>query len=50
MQAIRYDIIDSQTQQVIATRKTRNAATMFADRKDSAYGAVRYIVKPIWSN
>lgn len=47
---VRYDIIDSQSKKVIASRKTRTAATNFADRKDLEYGAVRYLVKAIWSN
>jgi len=49
MSAVRYDIIDIKTKLVIASRKTRSAATKFADRKDLEYGAVRYIVQPIWA-
>lgn len=45
----RYDIIDIQTGTVIASRKKRLDATRLADKKDQEYGAVRYIVKPIWS-
>lgn len=48
--ADRYDIIDSQTKQVVGSFKSRNRATSFADRKDLQYGAVRYIVKPIWAD
>lgn len=40
-----YQIIDIQTKQVIATRATRIAARRLADRKDQAYGAIRYIVR-----
>lgn len=47
--AIRYDILDNKTGLVIASRKTRSAATKFADRKDLEYGAVRYIVSPVWA-
>lgn len=40
-----YQVIDIQTKQVIATKKTRIAARRLADRKDLAYGAIRYIVR-----
>ena len=43
-----YEVIDSQTAKVVDTFKTRDRAYRAADRKDAAYGAVRYIVKPIW--
>ena len=45
----RYDIIDIQTGSVVASRKKRLDATRLADKKDLEYGAVRYVVKPIWS-
>lgn len=47
---IRYDIIDTRTQQVVASRLTRKRASTKADQLDNAYGAVRYIVKAIWAN
>lgn len=47
---VRFDIIDVQTQQVIASRLTRKRATTKADQLDNAYGAVRYVVKAIWAN
>lgn len=46
---IRYDVIDIQTQKVVKSCKTRNGATRAADNRDNAYGAVRYIVKPVYS-
>lgn len=45
---IRYDLIDSRTGETVASYKSRSRATAAADRKDLAYGAVRYIVCPIW--
>lgn len=47
---IRYDLIDSKTGGVIKSYKNREVATRAADRKDLAYGAVRYIVQPVWAN
>lgn len=43
-----YEVIDSQTTKVVDSFKTRDRAYRAADRKDAAYGAVRYIVRPIW--
>lgn len=48
--ATTYQLIDIQTQKVIKTYASRDAATKAADSKDRAYGAVRYIVKPIFDN
>lgn len=47
---IRFDIIDIQTNKVVATAKTRASANRMADRRDLAYGAIRYTVKAIWSD
>jgi hypothetical protein len=48
MEAItmRYQIIDTQTKQVIGTYSSRVRASRKADRMDLAYGAIRYMVKP----
>lgn len=45
---IHYTVTDCQTGKVIGTYKTLAVAMRVADRKDLAYGAVRYIVTPIW--
>lgn len=47
--ADRYDVIDKQTKQVVGSYKSRHSARRSADRRDTAYGACRYIVKPIWA-
>lgn len=47
--ATRYDLIDIQTGIVVKSFPTKKAARSAADRKDAAYGAIRYIVKPIWA-
>jgi hypothetical protein len=46
---IRYDIIDRHTQQVVGSAKTRVAASRSADKRDLAYGAYRYSVRPIYA-
>lgn len=43
-----YQIIDNQTKEIIGTYKTRKRATTRADKLDIKYGAIRYIVKPIF--
>jgi hypothetical protein len=48
MKPIRYDIIDMRTQAIVATVKTRANATRTCDRRDAAYGAVRYVARPVW--
>lgn len=48
MRTSRYDVIDVQTQKVVGSFKNSHRAHRFADRKDMEYGAVRYVVKPIW--
>jgi len=45
---IRYDVSDAHTGAVIGSFKSRRRATAFADKRDLAYGAVRYRVRPIW--
>lgn len=46
--ATTYQVIDNQTQQVVYTTDNRKRAYNKADRLDRNYGAIRYIVKPIW--
>jgi len=48
MSATRYDVIDIKTQKVVGTYATRVRARRAADKKDLAYGAIRYIVKAIY--
>jgi hypothetical protein len=45
---IRYDLIDSRTGQLVRSYSTRAAASRAADKRDLAYGAVRYLVQPVW--
>jgi hypothetical protein len=45
-----YDLIDSQTGKLIKSYASRSAATRAADAKDLAYGAVRFIVQPVWES
>ena len=40
-----YQVIDSQTKTIIATCETAKKARALRDRKDAAYGAVRYVVR-----
>lgn len=47
--AIRYDIIDIQTKKVVSSHATRAVAKATANRKDIAYGAIRFIVKPVYA-
>lgn len=47
--ADRYDVVDAQTSKVVASYKNRTAAYNYADRRDNAYGAVRYCVRPVWN-
>lgn len=49
MTTTRYDLIDSRTSQVVGSFQSRNRAYAAADRRDNAFGAVRFIVRPIWS-
>jgi hypothetical protein len=46
--AIRYDIIDNHTKQVVGTAKTHRAASRSVDRRDNAYGSYRYSVRTIY--
>ena len=47
--ADRYEVVDVQTQRVAATYKNRDKAYDYADRRDNTYGAVRFVVKPVWN-
>jgi hypothetical protein len=46
--ADRYEVVDVQNQQVVANYRNRDQAYRYADRRDAAYGAVRYVVRPVW--
>lgn len=48
---IAYNVTDIKTNKVIKSYPEGKgyAAMNFADKKDSAYGAVRYIVVNVWS-
>jgi hypothetical protein len=46
----RYDLIDCQTGKTVKSYTNRDAATRAADAKDMAYGAVRFIVQPVWTD
>lgn len=46
--AICYQVVDIQTKEVVKECKTRNGATRAADNRDRIYGAVRYIVRPVY--
>lgn len=46
--ATRYELIDSRTGAVIGTYRSRTRAYARADRMDAEYGAVRYVVRPVW--
>lgn len=47
--AIRYDIIDIQTQKVVSSHVTRAVAKATANRKDIAHGAIRHVVKAVYA-
>lgn len=47
--AERYDVVDCQTRKAIGSFKNRARARAMADRKDMEYGAVRYVVRPVWA-
>lgn len=47
---IQYKLRDSHTGQVVKSYANRDAATRAADRKDAQYGAVRFIVEPVWED
>ena len=44
---IQYQVVDVQTKNVIATKDNSQAARRLADKRDSQYGAVRYIVRQV---
>ncbi len=49
--AVRYEVVDSRTGSVVKIYKPeqRRAAYRMVDKRDAAYGAVRYGVRIIWS-
>lgn len=47
-QPISYQVLDIQTGYAVKTCKTRNGATRAADIRDKNYGAVRFVVKPVY--
>jgi hypothetical protein len=47
--ASRYEVTDVQTQKVVAAYTNRDRAYNYADRRDNEYGAVRYVVRPVWN-
>jgi hypothetical protein len=47
--ADRYDVVDVQSQKVVASYQNRNRAYGYADHRDNEYGAVRYVVRPVWN-
>lgn len=51
MKAVAYEVVDNQTRKVVGTFKPANRvrARRMADRKDMEYGAIRYIVRPVWA-
>ena len=51
MENTTYQLIDTKTQKVIATYSyaQRNRARARRDKLDLQYGAIRYIVKPIFN-
>lgn len=50
-ETIGYEVVDIQTKAVVKSygQDKRQAARNFANKKDLAYGAIRYVVKPIYS-
>ena len=49
MESTTYQVIDTKTQQVLSTHKDRIQARRKRDRLDMQYGAVRYVVKPVFA-
>lgn len=49
-EVIGYEVVDNQTKAVIKTYSGDQGrkARAFANKKDLAYGAVRYIVRIVW--
>lgn len=45
-----WQIVDSHTKAVVAECATRKGASRSADRRDNAYGAYRYVVRPVYSS
>jgi hypothetical protein len=47
MTKITHEVVDGRTGKVLRQFTSSRAAYRYADRKDAAFGAVRYIVRPI---
>ena len=47
--ADRYEVVDVQSDKVVANYRNRDQAYRYADRRDSQYGAVRFVVRPVWN-
>lgn len=45
-----FEIIDTHTGKVVATRNTRSGATRTKDNLDEKYGAVRYVSRPVYAD
>jgi len=48
-QPTRWDIVDNRTGAVVGSAKSRNRAHRSADKRDLAYGAIRYSVRAIYT-
>lgn len=46
--AAKYEVVDNQTSRVVASYTSRRRAQARADKMDLQYGAVRYVVRPVW--
>lgn len=48
---IGYDVIDNQTKAIVKSygEGKGSVARAYANKKDLAYGAIRYVVRPIYS-
>jgi hypothetical protein len=42
-----YNVIDNQTGKIVGTYSTASRARNARDKKDLAYGAIRYSVRPV---
>jgi hypothetical protein len=48
-QPIRYDVIDLQSGETIATFKMWRSAVTSADRRNTAYGSYRFAPRTVWA-
>lgn len=46
--ATKYQVVDVRSQKVVKEYKSRDKAQDWADMKDQEYGAVRYVVQPVF--